>query len=56
MSDRFPLGYLFLLEASLVEIKVILVTWEHLLDNFMQSIYPGFLRLSYTTGHSMRLK
>ena len=35
----------------LVEIKVISVTWEHLLDNFMQPIYDGFLRPSYTTGY-----
>ena len=26
------------------------MTWEHLLDNFMQSIYAGFLCFSYTTG------
>ena len=35
----------------LVEIKVISVTWEHFLDNFMQPIYAGFLRPTYTTGH-----
>ena len=35
----------------LVEVKVILVTWEHLLNNFMQPIYAGVLRPSYTTGH-----
>ena len=34
----------------LVKIKVISVTWEHLLDNFMQPIYAGYLRPSYTRG------